>query len=69
MILLLDFPCNLIYTSLMSLSSGVKFRCYPTPEQEKILSEWIGCQRVIYNAKVAEDRYFRTFRNHSLSLT
>lgn len=53
----------------MSLSSGVKFRCYPTPEQEKILSEWIGCQRVIYNAKVAEDRYFRTFRNHSLSLT
>ncbi|MBW1987670.1 MAG: transposase [Deltaproteobacteria bacterium] len=51
------------------MSSGVKFRCYPNPEQEKILSEWIGCQRVIYNAKVAEDRYFRTFRNHSLSLT
>jgi len=53
----------------MGLSSGVKFRCYPTPEQEKVLSGWIGCQRHIYNAKVGEDRYFRTFRNHSLSLT
>ncbi len=29
----------------------------------------MGCQRLIYNAKVAEERYFRTFRNHSLSLT
>jgi putative transposase len=33
------------------------------------LSQWIGCQRFVFNAKVAEDRYFRTFRNHSLSLT
>jgi len=53
----------------MALSSGVKFRCYPTEEQQKILSQWMGCQRFIYNAKVSEDRYFRTFRNHSLSLT
>lgn len=53
----------------MSLLSGVKFRCYPSPKQEKVLSEWIGCQRVVYNAKVAEDRYFRKFRDHSLSLT
>ncbi|MGE5751686.1 MAG: helix-turn-helix domain-containing protein [Nitrospirota bacterium] len=53
----------------MELSSGVKFRCYPTEEQQKILSQWMGCQRFIYNAKVSEDRYFRTFRNHSLSLT
>ena len=30
---------------------------------------WIGSQRAIYNAKVSEDRYFRTFRNHTLALT
>ena len=53
----------------MALSSGAKFRCYPTEEQQKVLSQWMGCQRFIYNAKVSEDRYFRTFRNHSLSLT
>jgi len=50
------------------LSSGVRFRCYPTNEQAEILSQWIGCQRFIYNAKVGEDRYFRKFLNHSLSL-
>ena len=38
-------------------------------EQSDILAQWMGCQRFIYNAKVAEERYFRTFRNHSLSLT
>ena len=53
----------------MSLSSGVKFRAYPTKKQQEVLSQWIGCQRLIYNAKVAEDHYFRTFRNHSLALT
>lgn len=53
----------------MSLSSGIKFRCYPTEEQKLHLSRWIGCQRVIYNAKVAEDRYFRTLSSKSLSLT
>ncbi len=53
----------------MALSSGVKFRCYPTIEQEKILSAWIDSQRFIYNAKVGEYRYFKTFGNKSLLLT
>ena len=53
----------------MAILSGIKFRCYPTTEQSDILAQWMGCQRFIYNAKVAEERYFRTFRNHSLSLT
>jgi putative transposase len=35
---------------------GVKFRAYPTMVQANILSQWIGCARVIYNCKVAEDR-------------
>lgn len=34
---------------------GVKFRAYPTKEQAKTFSQWIGCARVIYNCKVAED--------------
>lgn len=46
---------------------GNKFRCYPTPEQASVLLGWIGCQRHIYNAKVSEDRYFRTFARKSLS--
>ena len=36
-------------------SFGVKFRAYPTIEQANILSQWIGCSRVIYNCKVTED--------------
>ena len=41
--------------------NGYTFRLYPNTEQEQILLPWIGCQRVIYNAKVQEDRYFRRF--------
>ena len=52
----------------MLLSSGTKFRCYPTEKQKLVLSQWMGCQRVIYNAKVEEDRYYRTFGRKSLSL-
>ena len=46
---------------------GSRFRCYPTPDQEQTLLQWIGCQRFIYNAKVGEDRYFRSFARKSLS--
>ena len=53
----------------MAFSSGIKFRCYPTVEQDAVLSSWIGCQRFIFNAKVSEERYYRTFRNHQLGLT
>ncbi|MHB1607128.1 MAG: RNA-guided endonuclease InsQ/TnpB family protein [Acidiferrobacter thiooxydans] len=45
---------------------GNRFRCYPTPEQEHILLQWIGCQRNIYNSKVREDQYFRRFARKSL---
>ena len=33
---------------------GREFRIYPTKEQQDVLSHWIGCQRVIRNAKVDE---------------
>ena len=42
--------------------NGYKFRLYPNKAQAPILLRWIGCQRLIYNAKVQEDRYFRTFQ-------
>ncbi len=41
--------------------NGYRFRLYPNPAQEQILLRWIGCQRLIYNAKVQEDRDFRRF--------
>ena len=46
---------------------GNRFRLYPTPAQERVLLQWIGCQRFIYNAKVGEDRYFRRFARQSLA--
>ena len=52
----------------MSLSSGVKFRAYPTEKLEEVLSLWIGCQRLVYNAKVAENNYFCTYFVTALSL-
>ena len=42
--------------------NGYRFRLYPDPEQAQILLQWIGCQRLIYNAKVQEDRYYRRFQ-------
>ena len=42
--------------------NGYRFRLYPNPEQQQILLRWIGCQRLIYNAKVQEDRYYRRFQ-------
>jgi putative transposase len=46
---------------------GNRFRCYPTSAQEKVLLQWMGCQRNIYNSKVREDQYFRRFAQKSLN--
>lgn len=51
------------------MQTGFRFRLYPTKVQAQTLLRWIGCQRHIYNAKVSEDRYFRTFARKSLQLT
>lgn len=45
-----------------SYQSGVKFRAKPSKAMQVTLNQWIGCQRVVYNAKVAEDRYFSAQR-------
>lgn len=41
--------------------TGIRYKAYPTAEQAKTLSQWIGCARVIWNAKCDEDKYLRTF--------
>ena len=52
----------------ITMNEGKKFRVYPTKEQIKTLSQWIGHQSFINNSEVGEDRYFRKFKNKSLSL-
>ena len=51
------------------MQTGKRFRAYPTPAQERILLQWIGHQRFVYNAKVSEDRYYRTFAQKAVSLS
>lgn len=51
-----------------SYQSGVKFAAYPSTDMQTSLNQWIGCQRVIYNAKTDEDRYSRTFQRKTLDL-
>jgi putative transposase len=46
---------------------GQKFQIKPSKSQEQKLLSWIGCQRFIYNAKVQDDRYFRSFGRKSLA--
>ena len=46
--------------------TGRKLRFYPTDAQAKTLARWIGCQRFVYNAKVSEDRYYRSFQRSLL---
>lgn len=48
--------------------NGIRCRAYPSAEQAQKLAQWIGCARVIYNAKVAEMQYFRTFSRKSLGV-
>ena len=51
------------------MRDGKQFRIYPSRDQQKTLSQWIGHQRFIYNAKLGEDRYFRKFAHKALALT
>ena len=48
---------------------GQKFQIKPTKSQASALLKWIGCQRFIYNAKVQDDRYFRSFARNALQHT
>lgn len=41
--------------------TGIKLRANPTSNQKLILSQWMGCARLIWNAKVDEEKYYCTF--------
>lgn len=41
--------------------TGIRYKAYPSDQQASVLSQWIGCARVIWNAKCNEDEYLRTF--------
>jgi putative transposase len=41
--------------------TGIRTHFNPEPHIAQTLSQWIGCARVIYNAKCDEDRYLRKF--------
>jgi putative transposase len=47
---------------------GVSFLAHPTKNQKKIISQWIGCARFIWNAKCAEDFYLSRFAKKHLPI-
>lgn len=55
-------------TKILHMSTGFRFRAYPSDAVARVLLRWIGCQRFIYNAKVREDQYHRSFQRKALAL-
>ena len=40
---------------------GIRLKTNPTNRQKLILSQWMGCSRLIWNAKCEEERYYCIF--------
>jgi hypothetical protein len=40
---------------------GIKSKATPTDKQKETLSQWMGCAKFIWNAKVGEEKYHTTF--------
>ena len=51
------------------METGVRFAANPSSSLRLTLAQWMGCQRFIYNAKVEETQYHRTFQRKALALT
>lgn len=47
---------------------GVKLKISPKNNQKLVLSQWMGCARVIWNAKCEENRYLTSFARRYLPL-
>ena len=41
--------------------TGICLKAHPTLEQRKVLSQWMGCAKTIWNAKTEEERYQTRF--------
>lgn len=48
--------------------TGITLQAHPTPFQKRVLSQWMGCARFIWNAKCEEDHYLCTFSNRYLAV-
>jgi putative transposase len=48
---------------------GIKMRAWPTSYQKQVLSQWMGCSRLIYNGKCDEQEYFFRFKCRFPELT
>jgi putative transposase len=47
---------------------GIKFQAKPTLAQAKILSDWMGAAKFVWNAKCDEDAYLRSFARKYLPM-
>ena len=43
--------------------TGIKLQAHPTQVQKKILNQWMGCARYIWNAKTHEEKELRRTLN------
>ena len=41
--------------------TGIRLKAHPTLEQRKVLSQWMGCAKTIWNAKCEDERYHTRF--------
>lgn len=48
--------------------TGIRTHFNPSDDMARTLSQWIGCARVVYNAKCDEDRYLRKFAAKYMSV-
>ena len=46
---------------VLAMLLGIQLKANPTKNQKLILSQWMGCSRLIWNAKCEEERYYSTF--------
>jgi putative transposase len=50
------------------LQTGIRLKAHPTISQQRTLVQWIGCARVIWNAKCDEHQYLSTYARKHLPL-
>ena len=47
---------------------GIKLLAHPTEKQKQVLSQWMGCARVIWNAKCQDEQYMTRFARKYLPI-
>jgi len=48
--------------------NGINFKSNPRTQQKKVLCQWIGCSRFVWNAKCEENDYFFKFKQKFMPL-